>query len=75
MVHALKLVAVAVVAHGVLGMARSLTPDAPRALLAASAASLMIVSGNAWMQLVVIAAGAALGRLCAGPPSWVQVSV
>jgi chromate transporter len=63
LVHALKLVAVAVVAHGVLGMTRSLTPDAPRALLAAAAASLMILSGNAWMQLVVIAAGAALGGL------------
>src|SRR3546814_11693133 len=29
-VHGLKLVAVAVVAHGVLGMARQLTPDLPR---------------------------------------------
>jgi chromate transporter len=60
-VHALKLVAVAVVAQGVLSMARTLTPDAPRVLLAASAAGVTIVSGNAWMQLVVIAAGAALG--------------
>jgi chromate transporter len=60
-VHGLKLVAVAVVAQGVLGMARTLTPDAPRALLAAAAAGIVVVSGNAWMQLLVIAGGAALG--------------
>jgi chromate transporter len=60
-VHGLKLVAVAVVGQGVLGMARTLTPDAPRALLAVAAAGLLAVSGNAWMQLLAIAAGAALG--------------
>src|ERR1700692_629075 len=60
-VHGLKLVAVAVVAQGVLGMARTLTPDAPRALLAAAAAGLIAVSGNASMPLVVIFGGAALG--------------
>ncbi|HEY0746132.1 MAG TPA: chromate efflux transporter [Steroidobacteraceae bacterium] len=60
-VHGLKLVAVAVVAQGVLGMARTLTPDAPRALMAAGAAGMVLVSGSAWMQLLVIAGGAALG--------------
>jgi len=60
-VQGLKLVAVAVVAQGVLGMARTLTPDAPRALLGAAAAGMVVVSGNAWMQLLVIAGGAALG--------------
>ncbi|MEO7205467.1 MAG: chromate efflux transporter [Steroidobacteraceae bacterium] len=60
-VHGLKLVAVAVVAQGVLGMARTLTPDAPRALLAAAAAGLLVISGSAWMQLVAIVGGAALG--------------
>jgi len=60
-VHGLKLVAVAVVAQGVLGMARTLTPDAPRALLAAAAAGLIAVSGNASMQLLVVAGGGALG--------------
>lgn len=34
LVHGLRLVAVAVVAQGILGMARTLTPDAPRALMA-----------------------------------------
>jgi chromate transporter len=60
-VHGLKLVAVAVVAQGVLGMARTLTPDPPRAMMAALAAGLVIVSGAAWMQLLVVAGGAALG--------------
>ena len=36
-IHGLKLVAVVVVAHGVLGMARQLTPDAPRRLIGAGA--------------------------------------
>ncbi len=60
-VHGLKLVAVAVVAQGVLGMARTLTPDAPRAMMAAVSAGLVIVSGSGWMQLVVVAGGAVLG--------------
>ena len=60
-VHGLKLVAVAVVAQGVLGMARTLTPDMSRALLAAAAAVLVMLSGTAWMQLAVVAGGAALG--------------
>jgi chromate transporter len=60
-VHGLKLVAVAVVAHAVFGMARTLTPDVPRVALAAAAAGLIAVSGSAWMQLLVVAGGAALG--------------
>jgi chromate transporter len=60
-VHGLKLVAVAVVAQGVLGMARALTPDRSRALMAAVAAGLVALSGSAWMQLLIIAGGAALG--------------
>ena len=60
-VHGLKLVAVAVVAQGVLGMARTLTPDPPRAMMAAVSAGLVVVSGSAWMQLVVVAGGAVLG--------------
>ncbi|MBT2117328.1 chromate efflux transporter [Dyella sp. LX-66] len=62
-VHGLKLVAVAVVAQGLLGMARSLCPDLPRALLAVLAAVLMIFSTLPAMQLLVVAGGAALGPL------------
>jgi chromate transporter len=62
-VHGLKLVAVAVVAQGVLGMARTLTPDAPRAVLAAVVTAVVVTSGTAWMQLLAIVGGAVLGPL------------
>jgi chromate transporter len=60
-IHGLKLVAVAVVAQGVMGMARQLCPDAPRATIAVAAAALVLVSGIPWMQLVVVAGGALAG--------------
>jgi len=65
LVHGLKLVAVAVVAHGVLGMARRLCPDALRAAIAALGAFAILAAGSAWMQLAVVAAGALAGlALC-----------
>jgi len=60
-VHGLKLVAVVVVAHGLLGMVRQLAPDTPRALIAAGAVALIVLTGNAWVQLAAIALGGALG--------------
>ncbi|GLQ89098.1 chromate efflux transporter [Dyella flagellata] len=66
-VHGLKLVAVAVVAQGVLAMARNLTPDRPRALMAAVAASLIAISSSSVMQLAVVAGGAVLGPLLCKP--------
>ena len=60
-VHGLKLVAVVVVAHGLLGMARQLAPDTPRALIAAGAVALIVLTGDAWMQLIAIAAGGIAG--------------
>lgn len=60
-IHGLKLVAVAVVAQGVLGMAKTLTPDRSRALMAVAAAGLIAISASAWMQLLVVSGGAALG--------------
>lgn len=66
-IHGLKLVALVVVAHGVLGMARQLCPDPPRAAIAALAAGAALVAGTASMQLVAIALGAAAGAaLCRG---------
>ncbi|HET9862869.1 MAG TPA: chromate efflux transporter [Steroidobacteraceae bacterium] len=59
--HGLKLVAIAVVAQGVVRMARRLTPDAPRALLAAATTALVLVVGSSTSQLVAIALGALLG--------------
>jgi chromate transporter len=61
LLHGLKLVAVAVVLHGVLGMGRTLAPDGPRRAMALAAAALTLWSGAAWMQLVVVASGALLG--------------
>lgn len=62
-IHGLKLVAVAVIAQGVLAMARTLTPDKPRALMAAVTAGLMLIAPGSAMQLAVVAGGAALGPL------------
>ncbi len=67
LVHGLKLVAVAVVLHGVQGMARTLAPDWTRRAIALAAALLVLVSGTPWMQLALVAGGALLGRwLCRG---------
>ncbi len=60
-IHGLKLVAVVVVAHGLLGMVRQLAPDTPRALIAAGAVALIVLTGNAWVQLIAIALGGVLG--------------
>jgi len=60
-IHGLKLVALAVVAHGVLGMVRQLCPDPPRAAIGATAAVAILVSGQAWMQLAAVAFGAIAG--------------
>ncbi len=60
-IHGLKLVAVAVVAQGVLGMARQLCPDRSRATIAAVAAALVLVSGHPAMQIAVVALGALAG--------------
>lgn len=60
-IHGLKLVAVAVVAQGVLGMARQLCPDAPRATIAAASAALILAFGHAWTQILVVVLGAVAG--------------
>ena len=61
LLHGLKLVAVAVVAQGLLAMARTLTPDWPRRLIAVLAAAAMLSLAAPWMQFAVIVLGAALG--------------
>jgi chromate transporter len=66
-IHGLKLVALSVVAHGVLGMARQLCPDFPRRAIAALAALFIVVAGQAWAQLVVVGLGAVAGlAFCRG---------
>lgn len=61
--HGLKIVAVAVVAQAVWGMARNLCPDRERASVAVGAAILMLWVPTAAGQIGAIAAGALLGWL------------
>lgn len=68
-VHGLKLTAVAVVAHGVLRMARQLTPDVTRLGIAVAAMIALLVAASASLQLVVIAAGALAGLLLCRTPT------
>lgn len=63
LVHGLKLVAVAVVAQAVFGMARTLTPDARRAAIALLAVGIVTFASAFAGQIAAIAAGAALGMV------------
>ena len=59
--HGLKLAAVAVVAHAVLLMSRQFAADIPRALIALVACGACLLMPSAWIQVGVIAGGAAAG--------------
>jgi chromate transporter len=59
--HGLAVVAVAVVAQAVLGMARTLCPDRPRATLMAAAAVVLLLWPGPLTQLAVLIAGALIG--------------
>jgi len=61
--HGLKVVAVAVVAQAVWGMARTLTPDAPRITLAVLAAAAFLFQPTPLGQVAVIVAGGLIGLL------------
>ena len=60
-ISGLKVAAVAVVAHAVISMARRLTPDAPRRVLAVAAALVMLVLPSPVTQVSLIGLGAAIG--------------
>jgi len=65
LLHGLKLVAVAIVAQAVWGMARTLCPDRPRASIAGAAALIVLLSTSAFSQLAAILLGAVAGAwLC-----------
>ncbi len=69
-IHGLKLVAVAVVAQALWGMARTLTPDRARSGIALAAVALVTVAGGSLGQIGAIAAGAVAGLLiCRAEPS------
>jgi len=59
--HGLKIVAVAVVAQAVWGMARALAPDRPRATLSVLAAALVLSVPGTWGQVAAILAGGLIG--------------
>ena len=65
--HGLKVVAVAVVAQAVWGMARNLCPDAPRITLMAAATCVVLMVPSAWAQVGVIAMAAVIGLLLFKP--------
>jgi chromate transporter len=65
LLHGLKLVAVAIVAQAVWGMARTLCPDRERASIAGVAALIVLLSTSAFSQLAAILFGAVAGAgLC-----------
>ncbi len=81
LVHGLKLVAVAIVAQALWGMARTLCPDRQRASIAALAMVTMLLSNSSGSQIAVIVFGGLAGLwICrtsasrAAPPVAVRVS-
>lgn len=65
--HGLKVVAVAVVAQTVWGMARQLCPDRPRLTLMAAATCCALLLPSAWGQLGIIASAALIGLMLGHP--------
>src|ERR1700678_4157481 len=69
LLHGLKLVAVAIVAQAVWGMARSLCPDRERASIAVLTALIILFNGSSIAQIGSIVLGGVLGLwLCRGAP-------
>lgn len=69
LLHGLKLVAVAVVAQAIWGMARSLTPDRQRAAIALAAIFIVVLAPTAIGQVAAIVMGGLAGwLLCRSEP-------
>jgi chromate transporter len=69
LLHGLKLVAVAIVAQAVFGMARTLCPDRERASIAVVAALIVLLASTSIVQVAAIVCGAVAGLvLCRGVP-------
>ena len=67
LLHGLKIVAVAVVAQAVWGMARNLCTDGTRITIALVAACAVLIFSNAWAQLGVIALAGMTGLMLFRP--------
>ena len=73
LLHGLKLVAVAIVAQAVWGMARSLTPDRERASIATLSALIILFSTSSVAQVGAIVLGGLLGLwLCREAPPMME---
>jgi chromate transporter len=69
LLHGLKLVAVAIVAQAVWGMARTLCPDRARASIAVVATLVILISASSGAQILAIALGGVAGLwLCRTAP-------
>lgn len=62
-IHGLKIVAVAVVAHAIVGMAQQLTPDTKRKAIALLALTVTLLWQTAYTQIAIILLSAVLGYL------------
>jgi len=70
LIHGLKIVAVAVVAQAVWGMARALCPDRERASIAVAAVLMVILAAGSVGQVTAIVMGGLAGLwLCRGDPA------
>ncbi|HUK10365.1 MAG TPA: chromate efflux transporter [Stellaceae bacterium] len=70
LLHGLKLVAVAIVAQAISGMARTLCPDRERASIAVVAALIVLLTGSSGAQIAAILLGGLAGLwLCRGAPA------
>ena len=67
--HVLKLLAAAVILQAVLSMAKTLTPDWTRRILALTATIILVVNTTALMQLFVLGAGTIAGIFLSGNKS------
>jgi chromate transporter len=73
LLHGLKLVATAIVAQAVSGMARTLCPDRQRASIAALSALIILFSTSAMAQIGAIVLGGLSGLwLCRGAPPLIE---
>ncbi|MFK2826244.1 chromate transporter [Bacillus sp. B190/17] len=73
-IHGLKLVAVAVVAHAVAGMAEKLAPDLPRKTIVLSALAITLLFQEAFTQVIVILIAGIAGYLLYKQQNSPQVS-
>ncbi len=60
-IHGLKLVAVAIVAHAIWGMAQKLTPDRNRATIAIVTAAIALLWPSSWTQVTLIIISGCIG--------------